>query len=267
MAPEINPPFPQIPHFLHFPRVCVSSGPGFPGAFNSPISLCIQILVFFIPLTSAFPGPAPSAPSFSSFPSLFTSLKSPKSAVPGPAPSQCRMQRRFHGDDGILALFCEPESPESSPRTFLSGLYVLHSQWGWRRFRRFRDYFTIFCWNLRNLPAEPSSKTFSSCTAPSSAPAIPSFPSQILHFPQTPPTRRETKLIPVKKHCDLHRHFRPLWPYRKSETCCRGHSELYFVSCVLLAPAAGGAAWSIGALAAALVARPTTTTPAGDRRR
>ena len=130
LAPEINPPFPQIPHFLHFPRVCVSSGPGFPGAFNSPISLCIQILVFFIPLTSAFPGPAPSAPSFSSFPSLFTSLKSPKSAVPGPAPSQCRMQRRFHGDDGILTLFCEPESPESSPRTFLSGLYVLHSQWG-----------------------------------------------------------------------------------------------------------------------------------------
>ena len=87
-------------------------------------------------------------------------------------------------------------------------------------------------------------------------------------FPSTPPTRRETKLIPVKKHCDLHRHFRPLWPYRKSETCCRGHSELYFVSCVLLAPpAAGGAAWSIGALAAALAARPTTTTPADDRRR
>jgi hypothetical protein len=97
---------------------------------------------------------------------------------------------------------------------------------------------------------------------------------QFLHFPlksfislNPPPTRRETKLIPVKKHCDLHRHFRPLWPYRKSETCCRGHSELYFVSCVLLAPAAGGAAWSIGALAAALAARPTTTTPADDRRR
>ena len=43
---------------------------------------------------------------------------------------QCRTQRRFHGDSGVLALFCEPESPESSPRIFLSGLYVPHSQWG-----------------------------------------------------------------------------------------------------------------------------------------
>ena len=82
-------------------------------------------------------------------------------------PRQCRMQRRFREDSGVLALFCEPESPESSPRIFLSGLYVLHSQWEWRIFRKFRDYFTIFfCWNLRNRPAESSSKTFASCTAP-----------------------------------------------------------------------------------------------------
>jgi len=31
---------------------------------------------------------------------------------------------------GFWHFFCEPESPESSPRIFLSGLYVLHSQWG-----------------------------------------------------------------------------------------------------------------------------------------
>ena len=41
-----------------------------------------------------------------------------------------RNQRRFREDSEILALFFEPESPESSPRTFLSGLYVPHSQWG-----------------------------------------------------------------------------------------------------------------------------------------
>ena len=132
------------------------------------------------------------------------------------------------GDSGIISLFFLLESPESSRRTQLQNVFILH------------------CSLLG------SCNSFISLSNPS--------------FPSTPPTRRETKLIPVKKHCDLHRHFRPLWPYRKSETCCRGHSELYFVSCVLLAPpAAGGAAWSIGALAAALAARPTTTTPA-DRR-
>ena len=43
---------------------------------------------------------------------------------------QRRTQRRLREDSGILALFCEPGSPESSPRIFLSGLYVPHSQWG-----------------------------------------------------------------------------------------------------------------------------------------
>ena len=66
--------------------------------------------------------------------------------------------------------------------------------------------------------------------------------------------------------CIVTRHVRPLWAYWKSETC-RGHGELYFASGVLWhpLPASGGAAWSIGALAAALAARPTTTIP-GDRR-
>ena len=54
-------------------------------------------------------------------------------SVTGVTSKQCRTQRRFREDSGILAFFCEePESPESSssPRIFRSGLYVPHSQWG-----------------------------------------------------------------------------------------------------------------------------------------
>ena len=43
---------------------------------------------------------------------------------------QCSTQRRFREYSGVLTLLCEPESPESSLRIFLSGLYVPHSQWG-----------------------------------------------------------------------------------------------------------------------------------------
>ena len=54
-------------------------------------------------------------------------------SVTGVTSKQCRTQRRFREDSGVLAFFCEePESPESSssPRIFRSGLYVPHSQWG-----------------------------------------------------------------------------------------------------------------------------------------
>ena len=51
-----------------------------------------------------------------------------------------------------------------SPRIFLSGLYVPHSQWGWRRFRRFRDFFTNFFAGISGIFPQ-SQKKFASCTA------------------------------------------------------------------------------------------------------
>ena len=44
----------------------------------------------------------------------------PQPPPPRPPHGQCRMPRRFRGGSGVLALFCEPESPESSPKIFLT---------------------------------------------------------------------------------------------------------------------------------------------------
>ena len=85
-----------------------------------------------------------------------------------PQPAQCRTQRRFHEDSGVLTLFCESES-EGIPGIFAQNLPL----WSLRpsptvemtkipKIPGLFHYF--FCWNLRNLPTESSSEMLASFT-------------------------------------------------------------------------------------------------------
>ena len=67
----------------------------------------------------------------------------------------------------------------------------------------------FFCWNLRNLPAESSSKTFASCTAPSRHPARRAHStrshstaaSSSAAGPKTPNTEHERRRTTTKRCC------------------------------------------------------------------
>ena len=85
---------------------------------------------------------------------------------PLPDYAQCRTQRRFRGDSGIPALFCEPER---IPGIFAQNLPLWSLRpsltVGMTKIPKIPGSFQyFFCSNLRNLPTESSSKTFASCT-------------------------------------------------------------------------------------------------------